>query len=361
MTVDADALLAGARGRRLCLEYAVSGAYRDETSADREAAATAWWAASAFETSGTTILFRPEGDTSPFVPTTPTPAQAARALDAIGLDVPVPASLRTALAASVDAAMYWQPPDGRDHLCATAELRAPLRRVATVIAGSPAADWWTGGVAEDDQWAVHWEGAGRSSREVEDELRRWREATAADEARAAAERPADPTAAWSGQWWSIPPSGLVRTTRSLGKAGPAGLWFGEDSMGADSATATPVDVYPARVIEIRGPEDWAQLCAQHPLDVTASRRQDWFRVTGSDRQWVIPDWAAVAAEADAVHLTVAGYLSAATRLIEVDGDRASVLAAWNPDETFWFRGTAARPAGEQRWRREDDGWERVAD
>ena len=141
--------------------------------------------------------------------------------------------------------------------------------------------------------------------------------------------------------------GIVRTTRALGANGPARLWFEEDSFRDDAAVAVPVDGHPARVIEITGPDDWAALCRQHPLDVSAARRHDWYRVTGRVGSWVIPDWRSVAAEADAVHLTVLGYLTAATRPIDVDGERATVLAGWNPDETFWFRGTLARPADEQ--------------
>jgi len=360
MAVDVDVLLAGPRGRRVCVEYAVACAQRSDSAEGRGALNTLWEAAGAFETNGTTILFRSSGDTRPATPPTASPADTAAALDTIRLEPPTPATLRDALAESVRAAMYWQPPDGVDLVCATDEVSAALRRIAALIAGSPAAAWWSDGVAEDDQWAVPWDGAGRSSPDVTADLRVWRERTLADDARAGRERPDDPAAPFGGPWWSIPPTSLVRTTRALAGDGPAGLWFVEDSFGEDAAAATPVDAYPARVFEVRGPDDWARLCAEHPLDVTASRRQDWYRVTGSDRRWVIPDWAAVAAETDAVHLSVAGYLSTATRLVEVDGDRASVLAGWNPDETFWFRATSARPAGAQRWRRENDVWECVS-
>jgi len=361
MTVDADDLLAGPRGRRLCLEYALGCAQRTEAEVVRDALNTVWWAAGAYETSATTILFRREDDSGGHTPSTASPADAAAARDSIPLVSPTAATLRDALAQSVQAAMYWQPPDGRDRLCATDEMSASLRRVARVVAPSRDATWWTSGLTEDDQWTVPWEGDGRLSPVLAAELRQWRERTLADEARAAVDRPDDPAAPWSGMWWSIPPSGLVRTTRSLAGDGPAGLWFVEDSVGGDEASAIPVDAHPARVIEIEGPEDWARLCRRHPLEVTASRRHDWFRVTGRDGRWVIPDWESVAAETDAVHLTVAGYLSTATRLVDVDGDRSSVLAGWNPDEAFWFRGVSARPSGEQRWRRDPDVWRRVGD
>lgn len=352
----------GPRGRRLCLEYAVACAHRGGLPDAQDAVSTVFWAASRYERAATTIVFSRQGDAAAddwFAPPEPTAADAAAALDSIDMTAPTAAQLREALATSVGGAMYWQEPDGADRLCATAEVSAALRRIAALVAAAPSAAWWATGVARDDQWAVPWEGGGRLGSDVEADLRRWRDLTIADDLRAAAERPDDPTALWSGAWWSIPPTGLVQTTRAMGGDGPAGLWFVEDFHGAHEAVATPLDTHGARVIELDGPEDWARLCRRHPLDVTASRRHDWYRVTGRDGAWVIPDWSAVASETDGVHLTVRGYLSAATRLIELGGGRASVLAGWNPDTTYWFRGVSPRPAEAEPWQREDDEWRRV--
>lgn len=363
MTLTPDDLLRGPRGRRLCLEYALDCAHRAGTSAAGDAASVVWWAAHAFEseTGGTAVFLRSSGDSDaePFQPPQYTAADAAAALDSLPLQRATARDLRGALARSVGAAMYWQSQDGVDRLCATPEMMTALRRVATRIAAAPESQWWTTGVDTDDQWAVPWEGEGRPSPDTAARLGAWRDWTLDDDARAAAERPDDAAAPWSGAWWSIPPHDLVHTTRTLGADGPAGLWFVEDFLGWEEAVATPLDAYPARVIEIDGPDDWADLCRRHPLDVSASRRQDWYRVTGRDGAWVIPDWVTVAAETDAVHLTVRGYLSAATRLIDLGDGRASVIAGWNPDTTYWFRGVSARPAGEERWRRNDDEWERV--
>lgn len=49
---------------------------------------------------------------------------------------------------------------------------------------------------------------------------------------------------------------------------------------------------------------------------------------------------AVAADYDAVHLTVAGYVSTAGRALPVDG-ACTMLAGWDPDQTFWLTGTLA--------------------
>src|SRR5690606_21256796 len=91
-------------------------------------------------------------------------------------------------------------------------------------------------------------------------------------------------------------------------------------------------------------------------EVTASRRHDWFRVTGRDGRWLIPDWERVAQRWDAVHLTTLGYLSAATRLIDIDGEYASVIAGWGPDSTIWLT-DGAREANEprQQWSRIEGG------
>ncbi|MDW4573155.1 hypothetical protein R8Z57_10280 [Microbacterium sp. M3] len=362
MPLDADALLAGPRGRRLCLELARRSAERAERPSQQESLTVLWWAARAYDPyPGVVLTMRSPDEGSPSEPPTPSASDAAAALDTLAFVEPTAAALRDALEMSVSTAMYWQEPDGVDGLCATPELTEPLRRIAELISAAPAAGWWSTGLAEDDQWTIPWEGAGRAPTDLDAQLHAWRDETLADDARAAAERPDDPAAPWGGYWWSIPPHGMVRTTRSLGADGPARLWFEEDSLGGDEAVATPVDAYPARVIEIDGAEDWAELCRRHPLDVTASRRQDWYRVTGRDGPWVIPDWVAVATVADAVHLTVAGYLAAATRLIELGDGRASVLAGWNPDETFWFRGVSPRPADQQRWRRDDGVWRREPD
>jgi hypothetical protein len=164
-------------------------------------------------------------------------------------------------------------------------------------------------------------------------------------------------------WWSSPPPTLPRTSRDLGNLGPVGLVLVEDSLGWERAGVTPVDVpVGTRMLEIDGPQVWAQLCDRHPLPVTASRRHDWYRTTGrSDATWVQPDWAAVAGDADAVHLTVAGYLTTAGRAIPVRPGVASVLAGWDPDATYWLTSTppAAGPAREWSLERHSDTWVRA--
>lgn len=61
-----------------------------------------------------------------------------------------------------------------------------------------------------------------------------------------------------------------------------------------------------RIYEIGSPEQWAQLVELYPLDVSASKGSDWFDATGRIGPWLMPNWAAVAEDHDAVHLSVLG-------------------------------------------------------
>ncbi|MET0303161.1 MAG: hypothetical protein ABW040_03835, partial [Microbacteriaceae bacterium] len=279
MTIDAGVLSEGPRGRRLCLQYALA-------CASPEAGSTLGWAIHGRGDHGTSaVLYVGDPPPEPYVPPVVTTEEAASALDSIVLAEPTAASLRRALADSVDAAMYWQPPDGADLLAAEPAIRASLARVADVVADSPHARWWSTGAALGDQWAVPWDGGAASQDDAHAITAAWRAEALDEETRWAAQHSRDPHTAWSGTWWSKPPAALVHSTRGLGPDGPAGLWFVEDSFGWTSAVATPVLPASGRVFEIDGPEAWADLCRRHPLGVTASRRHDWLRATGRAGEW----------------------------------------------------------------------------
>ncbi|MGO3555043.1 MAG: hypothetical protein ACTINZ_06650, partial [Microbacterium gubbeenense] len=89
---------------------------------------------------------------------------------------------------------------------------------------------------------------------------------------------------------------------------------------------------------------------------------DWRDTTGRDGPWVMPDWAAVAEEYDAVHLQVAAYLQAAGRALPVTDEAATVLAGWDPDATYWFTDRVRYVGKRTRWVMNDDDkrirWER---
>lgn len=282
---------------------------------------------------------------------------------------PSPGQVAGALADSVATAMYWQPPDGQDVLAGHRELDDGLVRVAAWLAPHTP-DWWTAPMAED-QWALGWWGhePGETRRSVTE----WRDRTLAEEERAATMRrenrvdypetgwsptpglrPADIDAPISGTWWSFPDG--VCSTRAVDGV-PLGLDLTEDAGGSGDVQVSRVEVpVGARVLEIDHPQVWVDLCRAHPLEVTDSRRHDWYRVTGRDGRWVIPDWAAVAERYDAVHLSTAAYLAGATRTLEVDAERATMIAGWSPDVTQWLTAVQVGPPHTWGYDQDTEAW-----
>jgi hypothetical protein len=128
----------------------------------------------------------------------------------------------------------------------------------------------------------------------------WRAGTLEDERRAS-DRPEDPRAPCSGRSWSTPAlSNLRPSTRSLQPIGPVGLHLVEDAFSWSSARCWSLQLSPdAAIFEISDADDWSELVRRYPLAVTQSRRHDWWRTTGQDLEWAIPDFHAVAADYDA--------------------------------------------------------------
>jgi hypothetical protein len=107
---------------------------------------------------------------------------------------------------------------------------------------------------------------------------------------------------------------------------PAGR---EDGYGDTEAVVRPLVLAEnARVFEIDEPGAWQRLVTDYPGTATAPYRHTW-AWTGWDGEWLVPRWPAVAADWDGVHLSVAGYLSTAGRLLLVRSAR-TLLAGWNP-------------------------------
>ena len=117
------------------------------------------------------------------------------------------------------------------------------------------------------------------------------------------------------------------------------------------------------------PGQWAGLVDRYPLDVGRSRRHDWWRATGLTGRWLIPDYAAVATDWDAIHVSVAGYLATAGVATPVGAAAGSaagagartMLAGWDPDATWWLNdvlsltGPSRGLAGKRRWVCRSDG------
>jgi hypothetical protein len=74
-------------------------------------------------------------------------------------------------------------------------------------------------------------------------------------------------------------------------------------------------------------------------------------LTGLAGRWFVPDYSKVAQQFDAVYLTVGGYLSAAGVPLPVDGGW-TVLAGWDPGETYWFGNALEAREPAQVYRRE---------
>ncbi|WP_260857358.1 hypothetical protein [Microbacterium sp. 1.5R] len=341
MTDLADELLHGPRGRRLCLDAAAS--------TDDELSQAVFWLGHRLDPSpGTLIRFTADGsDPEPAEDPTFTEADVAGLVRRVDSGILTAESAREALRTTVDAARYWQEPDGTDAVAALPSVRDALRPVAErLVALLPdlTAPWASA------QWTVDWRPASDGTaitHPSSDLLSAWTREHHDDEKRAERERPHDVHAHFSGHWWSVP----YQFPTSRGRIADA-LELVEDSLGWEVATVIPVRG-TGRILEIRSADDWAALCREFPLEATASRRHDWFRITGRDGRWLIPDWERIAERWDAVHLTTLGYLSAATRCIDVDDEYATVIAGWAPDSTVWL-GDVVREWHEprQQWRRE---------
>jgi hypothetical protein len=265
-----------------------------------------------------------------------------------------------AFADSVTWATYWQAPDSVDRALAAIGVDAVLRPLAAALRVVPATQWWTAPVDPVDQHIVSWldpAGPDPSFTGAAARLERWHADTVADEL-AAPDHSDDLAAGPSASWWSTPhPAGTPSTTRAVESGQPVGVALVEDELGWDRAVSTTVDVDPlARVYEVTGAAAWAGLVSRYPLVVTRSRQSDWYRATGRAATWLIPDFRAASADYDGVHLTGMGYLTTAGRAVTVEGGH-SLLAGWDPDQTWWLADVlTANASAPREWIRDQDGW-----
>ena len=160
---------------------------------------------------------------------------------------------------------------------------------------------------------------------------------------------------------------LVSTTRPLADLGAIQLAWHEDSLGfQDASIVSLTTVRAPKVWEIDQPQAWVDLVQRYPLDVTDECRDDWQRTTGREGAWFIPDWNEVATEWDAVHVSVAGYLTTATRALPLaGGDAATMLAGWNPDQTWWLTDILQSTTEPEQWHQSENSngesnWHRLS-
>lgn len=348
-----DWLLEGPRGRRLCLEYL-------RGSAPPEVAAALVWAGCRRESPGSAVMLTSSRDGLIGEQPSVAPEQFAALADGDRswrfFD---PVMLSAALRMTVDTARYWQRPDGSDLLAADAALRPLLREVAQVIL-SAMPTWWTADAAEM-QWMIRFadDAAVDVGVDVAAEIRAECRRRASLERHAAndpRQRMASLDDAASGLWWSHPRA--LWSTRAVDGL-PVGLVLVEDSLGWQEARTDPFPV-SGRVCEIHTPHDWVELVRTHPQSARWSLRGDWGRTTGSDLEWVLPDWVAIAAAYDAVHLTTPAYLRTAGRALDLGDGTFTVLAGWEPDATYWLHDVHTDERHSQHWNvdvsRADSEW-----
>lgn len=91
----------------------------------------------------------------------------------------------------------------------------------------------------------------------------------------------------------------------------------------------------ARVFEVRSPVEWATLARDYASPTVAYRwSADGSRT--ADLARVDPDWALVARDWDAVHLSLGGLLTAHDVPVRAGGSVAE-LRGWDSESTVWFR------------------------
>jgi hypothetical protein len=270
-------------------------------------------------------------------------------------------ALLAGLVAAVDFASYCEEPDAEEQGFADEPAREALRPVAEAVAVAaarlPDVRWWTEPIDSSRQRCTQFldqdpmpeprlTGAAQL-------VQAWLADTRNAE-RSAHDQPED-RGPYSGPWWSSPArSGLPMTTRGLPSLGAVGLALVEHGAGGHSARCWPVAAHDsARVYEICGPGHWAELVDRYPLDVSKSRRHHWRRTTGRVGRWLIPDYAAVAADWDAIHLSVAGYLTTAGIAIPAAGNACTMLADWDPDATWWLNDVLSFTSPPEDWREDD--------
>lgn len=270
------------------------------------------------------------------------------------------------VAESVVRARYWQNPDELDRALVNGEMVEALHPVAEALAAAPASAWWSTGVDLDRQILVDWRLDDRRSPRFGGGaavvLAEWKKQVLEDEVRLRGEHV-------SGAWWSPPiwtlttkeaerwgshrPE-LYRTTRSFPELGAVRLLLEEDSFGTPSALCWHLRCNrAAKVFEIQDSEDWRSLVERYSIEVTHGRRGNWLLATGLDVRWMLPDWALVAQDYDAVHLGLLGYLATSGRAIRLDAGAATLIAGWDPDATYWLTDLMTVVGEPSEWVRTD--------
>ncbi len=265
------------------------------------------------------------------------------------------------LAEVAEGACYWGGfPAGADPLDDPV-LRPAIRAMAARLARAEGCGWWWSDIDRSAQEFVQWAARDEPAPvlgQAADTLRNVgleddeREKRMNKYLRRSAGK--DP----HGEWWTHPFPGAISITRRVGRLGPLLLAGQEDGFGETEAVVWPLAVSDAaRIFEVDSSRAWQELVSGYPRPATASYRHTW-AWTGWNGDWLAPRWSAVARDWDGVHLTIAGYLSTAGCPLPV-GTARTMLAGWNPDQTYWLTDVLTHAGQAQAWHNIDGdplGW-----
>ncbi|ROQ30865.1 hypothetical protein EDF46_3373 [Frondihabitans sp. PhB188] len=239
---------------------------------------------------------------------------------------------------TMDSTSYWGEHHGDANLRTEQERRA-LTKIIEAVLASPAMDWWSMPFEPLSQFLVANEHAwcgfeAPPTTGAADRLAQWR--WQVDRANKTGVPKKNAAQEAGGEWWSTPLFQSVISTRPLGELPALEIEITEDRFSTRTSRIFHIMPTPTpRVREIDGPDDWVDLVETYPFDVTGQKRGTWWQTTRIDDSWFIPDWAAVAADFDVVHLTGMGYLTTAGRPLAVEGGH-TLMAGFSPDESFWL-------------------------
>lgn len=142
-------------------------------------------------------------------------------------------------------------------------------------------------------------------------------------------------------WLAVPlrAGGPALTSGGFGRAEAVGLALAEDGPLWDEYVVQTLEPPPGdlRVLDVRTPQDWADLVEAWPTVATAETTRILEAHTGLDGRWLVPDWSAVAETWDVVHLGIGAWVRTAGVVASVGGGTAwTMCAGWGPDVAFWL-------------------------
>lgn len=195
----------------------------------------------------------------------------------------------------------------------------PFSRIAHTISEAAGSDWWWQPIQRENQIRL-----GSPARPPEVEANR---------------TPAELYAAYE---ILRPPRDLITST-GIGPEVPAVELYDVEVL---SRLRRPIGCWrfpifdDARVWEVQSSSDWFSLCERYPR--IGRVPSDW-RSWGIDAPYSItPDWGSMAREWDALHVSMAGVLTA-TDMPIIAGSHATLCPAVNSEMTFWFRSRFETP------------------